>query len=88
MNAVLLAVIIMVGLSLARVHVVLSLIVGAVVGGLLAGLPLVDVENGATGVLTHFQDGIKGGSRHCVILCHAWGICDGDCSLWRAKGTC
>lgn len=62
MNAVLLAVIIMVGLSLARVHVVLSLIVGAVVGGLLAGLPLIDVENGATGVLTHFQNGIKGGA--------------------------
>lgn len=62
MNAVLLAVIIMVGLSLARVHVVLSLIVGAVVGGLLAGLPLMDVENGATGVLTHFQNGIKGGA--------------------------
>ena len=62
MNAVLLAVIIMVGLSLARVHVVLSLIVGAVIGGLLAGLPLVDVENGATGVLTHFQNGIKGGA--------------------------
>ncbi|MDO4897316.1 MAG: Na+/H+ antiporter family protein [Moraxella sp.] len=62
MNAVLLAVIIMVGLSLARVHVVLSLIIGAVVGGLLAGLPLTDVENGATGVLTHFQDGIKGGA--------------------------
>ncbi|AWY20740.1 TRAP transporter large permease subunit [Moraxella bovis] len=62
MNAVLLAVIIMVGLSLARVHVVLSLIVGAVVGGLLAGLPLTDVENGATGVLTHFQNGIKGGA--------------------------
>ena len=62
MNAVLLAVIIMVGLSLARVHVVLSLIVGAVVGGLLAGLPLIDVENRATGVLTHFQNGIKGGA--------------------------
>ena len=42
MNAVLLAVIIMVGLSLARVHVVLSLILGAVVGGLFAGLPLTD----------------------------------------------
>ncbi len=62
MNAVLLAVIIMVGLSLARVHVVLSLIVGAVAGGLLAGLPLTDVENGATGILTHFQNGIKGGA--------------------------
>ena len=62
MNAVLLAVIIMVGLSLARVHVVLSLILGAVVGGLFAGLPLTDAENGATGVLTHFQNGIKGGA--------------------------
>ncbi|STZ14362.1 Uncharacterized conserved protein [Moraxella caviae] len=56
MNAVLIAVIIMVGLSLARVHVVLSLIVGAVVGGLLAGLPLTDT-------LTAFQDGIKNGAQ-------------------------
>lgn len=61
MNAVLLAVIVMVGLSLARVHVVLSLIVGAVVGGLLAGLPLTDVGE-TVGTLTHFQNGIKGGA--------------------------
>lgn len=61
MNAVLLAVIVMVGLSLARVHVVLSLIVGAVVGGLLAGLPLTDAGE-TVGTLTHFQNGIQGGA--------------------------
>ena len=37
-NAVLLAVVIMLGLSLARVHVVLSLLIGALAGGLIAGL--------------------------------------------------
>ncbi|MDO5650967.1 MAG: Na+/H+ antiporter NhaC family protein [Moraxella sp.] len=67
MNAVLLAVIVMVGLSLARVHVVLSLLVGALVGGLLAGLPLLDVANAAgdstVGVLSHFQNGVKNGAQ-------------------------
>ncbi|WP_434353361.1 Na+/H+ antiporter NhaC family protein [Psychrobacter sp. HD31] len=56
MNAVLVAVLIMLGLSLARVHVVLSLLVAAIIGGLLAGLGL---EN----TLTAFQEGIKNGSE-------------------------
>ena len=42
MNAVLLAVIVMVGLSLARVHVVLSLVIGALIGGLVVGLSVAD----------------------------------------------
>ncbi len=68
MNAVLLAVMVMVGLSLARVHVVLSLVIGALVGGLMAGLPLLDVVNDAkevtqTGVLSHFQTGVKNGAQ-------------------------
>ena len=41
MNAVLLAVVVMVGLSLARVHVVLSLLIGALIGGLLAGVAII-----------------------------------------------
>ena len=40
MNAVVIAVIVMLVLSLSRVHVVLSLTVGAFVGGLVAGMPL------------------------------------------------
>ncbi|WFF39620.1 TRAP transporter large permease subunit [Moraxella nasibovis] len=56
MNAVLIAVVIMVGLSLARVHVVLSLIIGAVAGGLVAGLTVADT-------LTAFQDGLKNGAQ-------------------------
>ena len=69
MNAVLLAVLVMVGLSLARVHVVLSLLVGALVGGMVAGLPLLDVVDGQTkdvitaGVLSHFQTGVKNGAQ-------------------------
>lgn len=69
MNAVLLAVLVMVGLSLARVHVVLSLLVGALVGGIVAGLPLLDVVDGQTkdvitaGVLSHFQTGVKNGAQ-------------------------
>ena len=43
MNAVVIAVIIMLVLSLSRVHVVLSLAVGAFVGGLVAGMPLENV---------------------------------------------
>lgn len=56
MNAVLLAVIVMVGLSLARVHVVLSLVIGALVGGVIAGMSITDT-------LTAFQDGIKNGAE-------------------------
>ena len=41
------AVIIMLVLSLSRVHVVLSLAVGAFVGGLVAGMPLENVTNAA-----------------------------------------
>ncbi|MFC0819675.1 Na+/H+ antiporter family protein [Moraxella sp. ZJ171] len=55
-NAVLLAVVIMVGLSLLRVHVVLSLVIGALVGGIAAGLPVTDTLNA-------FQDGIKNGAQ-------------------------
>ena len=51
-NAVLLAVVIMLGLSLARVHVVLSLLIGAIAGGLIAGLGLTDT-------LTAFQEGCE-----------------------------
>ena len=55
-NAVLLAVIIMLGLSLSRVHVVLSLLIGALAGGLLAGL-------GITDTLDAFQEGIRNGAQ-------------------------
>lgn len=55
-NAVLLAVVVMLGLSLARVHVVLSLLIGAMVGGLVGGL-------GVDATLTAFQEGIKNGAQ-------------------------
>lgn len=55
-NAVLLAVVIMLGLSLARVHVVLSLLIGALAGGLIAGL-------GMTVTLNAFQEGIRNGAQ-------------------------
>lgn len=55
-NAVLLAVVVMLGLSLARVHVVLSLLIGALVGGLVAGL-------GLATTLATFQEGIRNGAE-------------------------
>ena len=55
-NAVLLAVVIMLGVSLARVHVVLSLLIGALAGGLIAGL-------GMTDTLNAFQEGIRNGAQ-------------------------
>ena len=38
MNAVIIAVVVMLGLTVARVHVVLALLIGAIVGGLVGGL--------------------------------------------------
>ena len=70
MNAVVIAVIVMLALSLARVHVVLSLTVGAFAGGLLAGMPLTDVADAAgkvsqPGIITVFQNGLSGGEGAC-----------------------
>ncbi|WP_040312977.1 Na+/H+ antiporter family protein [Gleimia coleocanis] len=56
MNAVLVAVILMLLLALARVHVVLALFIGALVGGLLGGL-------GFDGTMLAFQDGLAGGAK-------------------------
>lgn len=68
MNAVMIGVLVMLVLSVARVHVVLSLVIGAFVGGLSAGLPLADVMDAAgkvsqKGVMTYFQDGLAGGAK-------------------------
>lgn len=56
MNAVLIAVVVMLVLALARVHVVLALFVGALVGGLVAGL-------GLDGTMVAFQDGLGAGAK-------------------------
>lgn len=56
MNAVVLAVLVMLVLSLARVHVVLSLIMGALAGGLLAGL-------GLEATMKAFQTGLSNGAN-------------------------
>ncbi|MDY3198669.1 MAG: sodium:proton antiporter, partial [Pseudomonadaceae bacterium] len=55
MNAVVLAVGVMLALSLCRVHVVVALIVGAVAGGLAGGLSLDDT-------LQAFQAGLGKGA--------------------------
>lgn len=62
MNAVILAVLVMVGLSLARVSVVFALVVGALVGGLVGGLSIEDT-------LSAFNDGVGGGAQ--VALAYA-----------------
>ena len=56
MNAVLIAVLVMLILSVARVHVVISLFIGALVGGLISGIGL-----GTT--MVAFQDGLAGGAK-------------------------
>ncbi len=55
MNSVLLAVLVMLALSAARVHVVLALFIGALVGGLLSGL-------GLDGTMVAYQEGLSGGA--------------------------
>ncbi|CAM5180942.1 TRAP transporter large permease subunit [Oligella ureolytica] len=56
MNAVVIAVFVMLVLSLARVHVVLSLLIGALSGGLLAGM-------GLDATLAAFQKGLANGAQ-------------------------
>ena len=56
MNAVILAVLVMLILATLRVHVVLSLFVGALVGGLTAGL-------GISQTMVAFQDGLADGAK-------------------------
>lgn len=56
MNAVILAVLLMLILSVARVHVVISLFLGAIAGGLAAGL-------GFEATMVAFQDGLAGGAK-------------------------
>ena len=56
MHAVVIAVVVMLGLSLARVHVVLSLLLGALAGGLMGGLGL-----GKT--MEVFQTGLANGAQ-------------------------
>ncbi|WP_237204835.1 Na+/H+ antiporter family protein [Rothia nasimurium] len=55
MNSVLLAVLVMLVLSAARVHVVLALFIGALVGGLVGGL-------GLDGTMVAYQEGLSGGA--------------------------
>ncbi|WP_049168056.1 Na+/H+ antiporter family protein [Corynebacterium propinquum] len=55
MNAVIIAVVVMLGLTVARVHVVLALLIGAIVGGLVGGL-------GIDGSFIAFQEGIGNGA--------------------------
>ena len=62
MNAVILAVAIMLVLSLCRVHVVMALVIGALAGGLLGGL-------GVQGTLDAFNKGLGGGAT--VALSYA-----------------
>ncbi|WP_447528756.1 Na+/H+ antiporter family protein [Vreelandella sp. TE19] len=62
MNAVIIAVLVMVALSLLRVSVVFALVAGAIVGGLVGGLSLEDT-------LAAFNDGVGGGAQ--VALAYA-----------------
>lgn len=62
MNAIVIAILVMFALSLARVSIVLSLVLAAVVGGLLSGL-------GLSGTVTAFNDGLGGGAQ--VALAYA-----------------
>ncbi|WP_347549000.1 Na+/H+ antiporter family protein [Pseudalkalibacillus hwajinpoensis] len=62
MNAVIIAVLIMLGLSLFRIHVVIALVIGAIVGGLLGGLSLDDT-------IAAFSSGLGGGAT--VALSYA-----------------
>lgn len=56
MNAVLIAVVVMLLLAVCRVHVVLALFIGALVGGLCSGI-------GLDATMVAFQEGLSGGAK-------------------------
>lgn len=56
MNAVIIAVLIMIGLSLLRIHVVVALLIGAVAGGLTAGMTLAET-------IEIFSEGLGGNAQ-------------------------
>lgn len=62
MNAIVIAILVMFALSLARVSIVLSLVLAAMVGGLISGL-------GLSGTVTAFNEGLGGGAQ--VALAYA-----------------
>ncbi len=73
MNAVVVAVIVMLVLSLSRVHVVLSLTVGAFVGGAVAGMPLQNIADAAgqvsqAGIIPVFNKGLEGGAKIALSM--------------------
>ena len=72
MNAVILAVLVMVALSLLRVSVVFALVVGALVGGLVGGLSLDDT-------LSAFNEGTRSPKSGAVWASAAALICELGC---------
>ena len=80
MNAVVAAVLIMLVLSLCRIHVVVALIIGAISGGLVAGMSLEDTINafnsglggGATVALSYATLGVFAVAIGKSSLAHAW----------------
>lgn len=56
MNSVVIAIVLMLILALSRVHVVIAMFIGALAGGLIAGL-------GLDGTMTAFQEGLGGGAQ-------------------------
>ncbi|WP_110670243.1 Na+/H+ antiporter family protein [Salinicola halophilus] len=84
MNAVVLAILIMVTLSLARVSVVFALITAALVGGWYAGMPLDDI-------LTAFNDGLGNGATvaiaYAVLGAFAVALSRSGITQWLARGA-
>ncbi|MBP3088018.1 TRAP transporter large permease subunit [Corynebacterium sp. sy017] len=56
MNAVLIAVLVMLILAAARIHVVLALFIGAIIGGVVSGI-------GLEATMVAFQEGLSGGAK-------------------------
>ena len=82
MNAVIMGVLVMLVLSVFRINVVLSLIIGAFAGGLAAGLPVADYTPDDLFPNRFGKRRING-----VVLCGIGCICDCDYALGFATAT-
>lgn len=80
MNAVVIGVLLMLGLTLARVNVIVAMTLSALVAGLTAGLSLTDTLNA-------FNAGLSGGAEIALSYAMLGAFCGRNLKVWTDPYT-